>query len=314
MTHRLNAVLFTLITLIAVPFYWLLLQNPSRDVAPHPVSIAQLRVLADSMPGPRPAKVEMTVIGGRLVSGNVYAAGAGVKRKLLAVTSFRLPVPGGKPVVIDTGTTLALSRSLAFDAYLPNRQRFVDSNMREAGVIVATSGSAERLGGLAAYASRPDGADTLARAKLNAGQVPSPANRALPWPAGLALRPAVGLRPTAVAPGIVAIPAPGASPGAQMIYARLRDGREYLFAGDVAPLAQNFQEMRVRSRYSDAGHPADRAATMRWLVTIAALGQQSPGLIVVPGNGSGWILDPRNRTGIVIAHGQPAPANPAGSR
>lgn len=40
--------------------------------------------------------------------------------------------------------------------------------------------------------------------------------------------------PHAVAPGIVLVPAPGHTPGTQLVYVRLADGAEYLFVGDIA--------------------------------------------------------------------------------
>lgn len=316
MTHRLNALLLGLIVLIGGPFYWLLLHNPSRHVPPQPVGIAELRALAESRPGPRPVRIEMIVIGWRLVSGNLYAAGAGLKRKGLTVASFTLSVPGGGPIVIDTGTSAALARTLELDRFMPARQAAADANMRAASLILATGEQNLRLGGLAALAAQPGSALALTHARLNPEQVPAKTvDDRIPWPPGLVLRPGIeGQRPVAVAPGVVVIPAPGPSPGAQMIYVRLQDGREYLFAGDVAPFAVNFREMRVRSNLlARFSQPQDRAAAMRWLATIAALRRQAPGLVVVPGHDAAWIFDPRSRTGITIAEAPLAAAKPAGT-
>ncbi|MCB1308715.1 MAG: MBL fold metallo-hydrolase [Leptospiraceae bacterium] len=47
------------------------------------------------------------------------------------------------------------------------------------------------------------------------------------------------------APGIVLLPAPGHTPGSQMIYVRLIGGREFLFIGDVV-----FQEAQLSERFS----------------------------------------------------------------
>lgn len=316
MTHRLNALLLVLVALIGAPFYWLLLHNPSRDVPPHPVTIAELRALGDSRPGARPTGVEMTIVGWRLLSGNLFAAGAGLKRKGFTVISFRLLVPGGSPIVIDTGTSAALAGQLQLDRFMPGRQAVVDGNMRSAGLILATGEQPEHLGGLAAFAAQPDSAVALTRARLNPHQVPAhTADDHLPWPSGLVLRPGIaGQRAQAVAPGVVVIPAPGAAPGSQMIYVHLQNGREYLFTGDIAPFAVNFLELRTRSNLlSRFWAQQDRAAVMRWLVTIDALRRHAPGLIVVPGHDAPWISDPRNRTGIVATNA-PAPlAKPAGT-
>jgi glyoxylase-like metal-dependent hydrolase (beta-lactamase superfamily II) len=315
MTHRLNLVLLVLIALVSVPYYWLLLDNPDRGVLPQPVTIAELRQLANQ-PGPRPQSVGVTIVGWSREVGNLHAAGSGMKRRLLAALSFRLPVPGAGPIVIDTGVSAEYARAAGFQRFMRGRQRAVEEDMRAASLILATQETGDHLSGLAAFAAQPESALALTRAILNTVQVPSgPDDNRIDWPAGLLLRPALsGSRPTAVAPGVVVIPSPGPSPGAQMVYVRLENGREYLFAGEVAPFAVNFQELRVRSRFLCQWRAeVDRAAVMRWLVTIAALRREAPGLIVVPGRDYEWIADPKYRTWIENVSAAPRPAKLAGN-
>lgn len=303
MTHRLNILLLVLAALIGAPYYWLFIHNPSRSVQPHAVSIAQLRTLADSHPGPRPDGVEMTIVGWRQVPGNIHSAGAGMQRKLFSTLSFRLPVAGSGPVIIDTGISRQLAALASLKRFMPERQAAVDADMRAASLILATSEQPEHLGGLAAFAADSANALSLTHARLNPQQVPdTTADDHIPWPSGLVLRPAIPAeRPVALAPGVVAIPAPGPSPGSQMIYVHLQDGREYLFAGDIAPLASNYLELRTSSNLLNTfWQSEDRTAVMRWLVTIDALRRQAPGLIVVPGHDYGWIIDPRSKAGITV--------------
>ena len=54
--------------------------------------------------------------------------------------------------------------------------------------------------------------------------------------------------PQAVAPGVVVIPAPSHTLGSQMVFVKLADGREFLFAGDIATMASSWRELRARSR------------------------------------------------------------------
>lgn len=112
----------------------------------------------------------------------------------------------------------------------------------------------------------------------------------------------VGARePHALAPGIVAIPAPSHTPRSQMFYVRLANGEEYLFAGDVAPLARSWLRQRGRARLvSDWLVPEDRHAVFAWLRTIAVLKQEAPGLHVVPGYDHEWLADGRNLSGIKV--------------
>lgn len=107
--------------------------------------------------------------------------------------------------------------------------------------------------------------------------------------------------PHALAPGVVAIPAASHTPRTQMVFVRLANGDEYLFAGDVAPLARSWQAQRGRARLvSDWLLPEDRRATFAWLATIRALKREAPDLHVVPGYDYEWLIDSLNNPGIRV--------------
>ena len=86
------------------------------------------------------------------------------------------------------------------------------------------------------------------------------------------------------------IPTRAASPGAQMVFVRLADGRELLFAGDTAPLAFNWEQLRARSRLlGDWREHDDRKAVYAWLMTIRRLKEQARQLEVVPAHDGDWV-------------------------
>ncbi|MFC3174677.1 hypothetical protein ACFOD9_10470 [Novosphingobium bradum] len=283
MTHRLNLLLLVLAAVLGLPWYWLLLDNPPRDQPPQPIHLADLRRLADTPPGPRPDAIEATVVGWDRTPGTLLAAGAGVKRRLYSVISFRLAVPGRGPIVIDTGTTAPLATALQVEGFNASAQQLVDADLAEASLVLATSESPDALGGLADFARRANAAPALAHVRLDAAQ-----DRAAMRAAGRRFAvgaPIAGAAPQAVAPGVVVIPARSPTPGSQMVYVRLASGREYVFAGAVAPYAINAAELRTRSRLLDLVEGRqDRAGAMRWLVTLRQWRREAPGLFVVPGN------------------------------
>jgi glyoxylase-like metal-dependent hydrolase (beta-lactamase superfamily II) len=89
----------------------------------------------------------------------------------------------------------------------------------------------------------------------------------------------------AIAPGVVLIKAPGHTPGSQMIFVRLASGREYLFMGDVASLADNVLLQHQRSRYVTRFISGDdRAAVAAQLRAIDDLHRQAPAMVLVPGH------------------------------
>ena len=261
MTWRLNIILLTLLLLFGLPYYWLLLDNSPRGVAAKPVTIDQLRALAQSVPGAAPESIAVELIASERVPGNFVAAGRGLKRRLLGTMSFRLALPGGAaPVAIDAGMPAGSDSAKGMEHfYLAARSR-TDAALREASLVLLTDGSESQAGGL------PGGGSNAKAISLSPGA------------------------PQAVAPGIVAIPAPSHAPDSRMYFVRLASGREYLFAGDIAPLAVNWQELRGPSRLrSYFQEPADRREVFAWLRTIRRLKSEARGLVVVPGRDYEWL-------------------------
>ena len=302
MTHRLNLILLALVLAFGLPYYWFLIDNSGGAVAAKPVTIEQLRQLAGSIPGEAPDAVEMERAAFRRVPGNVMVAGSGMKRKLIGYMAFRLPVRGGKPVMIESGITPAIAAAQSAESFNLSAQMRIDRELAGAGLILVTHEHPDHLGALAAL-----GGETLAQAAwLNPRQLAA----RLIWNGTLPAARLNQAAPQAVAPGIVVIPAPDShTPGSQLIYVRLADGHEVLFAGDIASFAQNWTDLRGRSRLVETWFaPENRAEVFAWLRTIRALKAQAPGLLVVPGHDWEWLANPENHTGVKIGFpGAPQP-------
>jgi glyoxylase-like metal-dependent hydrolase (beta-lactamase superfamily II) len=84
-----------------------------------------------------------------------------------------------------------------------------------------------------------------------------------------------------VAPGVVLLKSPGHTPGHQMVYLRLANGREYLLSGDVTWAIDGIMSQTQRPSGTSERIREDRAALAQqidWLASIAAGGE----VIVVP--------------------------------
>lgn len=269
MTRRFNRFLLAALLLIGLPAYWLLIDNRPGDSAPKPVTIAQLRQAAAQLPGPAPRSIEVEAIGWRELPATLFVAGAGIKSRRVTVMAFRVLSEDGSEVLIDTGLTRKAAEEMGIDRFSDQGQARVMAAMQRASLILITHEHPDHMGGL-----RSAGPQVSNQAMLNPAQLEGP---------GAAPLARSGLQP--VAPGIVVIPAPSHTPGSQMIFVRLVDGREYLFAGDIATFEQSWRELRARSRLvGDILAPEVRGEVYAWLRTIQALQAENPQLIVVPGH------------------------------
>lgn len=302
MTWRLNRWLLILALLIGLPYYWLLLDNHSGDVAAKPVTMTQLRALAGSIPGKHPARIEAELVSWRRLPGNFFAAGSGLKRVAITIMAWQLPVEGGKPVVIDSGITAKDAAAMDMEGFLPDRQAKIEAALDHAGLILFTHEHPDHLGPYAARRDFPNQAAVL----LNPAQL-----EALDGLRKDGMKTAVEpghsmpTTPFAVAPGIVVIPAPSHTPGSQMIFVQLADGREVLFAGDIATLARSWQQQRARSRLiGDWFAPENRAEVYAWLKTIAALKREAPALLILPGHDGEWLFKASSHAGVTNGFSQ----------
>ena len=287
-----------LLVLIGVPYYWLLIDNRPGPGPGERFDLAELRRLADAVPGPKPTAVAIQTVGWRRVPGTLFVAGGGLKRRLISIQAVLVRGAWGD-VVVDSGFGPQDAQAFGLEKYFPANQRRVDAALRNARRIVFTH---EHLDHMAGLLRLPDFAQVSGKALITPEQLPSgTVARNLPWPAGAQVRPFRYARYAAIAPGVVLIRTPGHTPGSQMVFVRRGDGQEYLLAGDTATMTRSWTKLRARSRLvGDLMVHEDRPAIYAWLKAIRALKRADPALIVVPGHEDEALRYARPPTGIVF--------------
>lgn len=283
----------SIIVILAVPYYWLLMDAGPTAVPPREIDIARLRTLADSQSGPRPVGIEYAAVATQQQAGTLLVAGGGLRSEEVAAFAWRLITPGGD-TIINSGLTEEQALASGYGNYHPEMQATVDGWLQAAQRIAFTSEEIDHVGGFVSMLP----VETGIGAKLVANPPQYESIHALAPIAGKLLAPPVAALAgaatyAAIAPGIAAVRTPGHLAGSQMLYVRLQDGREFLFTGDSAPMRRNVEWQRPRSRYAAQwrGHE-DRAATLAWIKGLASLHEREPGLKLVYGHDFGWIKDP----------------------
>lgn len=293
----LSRIFVAVIVLVAVPYYWLLLDTGPGRIAPTPIDVPALRRLADSMPGQRPVSIEYAPVAVRRMAGTVLVAGGGLRTDLVGKIAFRLVTPGGD-TVLDAGPTAAQAADVGFRTFDPAARRLVDGWMANARRVVFTHEHPDFVGALIGA----DAFSALAGKTILSRRQVEVMDRMRPGVRDEVAQVVPSDRAVAVAPGIVLVPAPGHSPGSQLVYVRLSDGREYLFAGDTAAMQRNLAWLRPRSRLASSWQGGeDRNAVIGLIRGLAEAAATYPGLTVVPSSDVLWLQDPRHGPGFSSA-------------
>ena len=268
---------------IAVAYYPLVRHSP-QPTADFALDLAQVRGLADALPGAGPVAIRFEDVAAMRFSEAMLMAGDPWKETPMPVYSYQLVYPD-RTIVVDT----ALARADAKPDFIGLRYdeaayRRMNDAMAQASLIVVTHEHMDHIGGVAAH---PGLARLRPALRLTAEQLANPRGME---PVKLPEAPLAGYEPLrydalhALAPGVVLIKAPGHTPGSQMVYVRRADGRELLFLGDVSWRDRNIEHVRERPLFMTLLIGEDRGAVIAQFQALHDLRKAEPGLAFVPGH------------------------------
>ena len=297
--RKLATALVVLVTIGAPAYWWLLLESAAPQ-STFALDIAELRRLADSMEGEKPAALRVEHVSGFESPATGVFAGNGWAPGKLPVYSYQL-VFRDRTVVVDTAMNEQTAKgemATYFDAAAFARAQ---TGLEQASLIVVTHEHFDHLGGISTHPKLEQLAPKL---KLAKAQLSDPTRQKplhLPDAVSSKLQTLDFASGLAIAPGVVLWNAPGHSPGSQLVFVKRADGEEFLFLGDVAWHQANWQHVHERARLVSLFFlREDRDAVLAQLAAIKALSVAEPKLHLIPGH-DGVVVDALIQAGLLTA-------------
>ena len=286
MLRWLGRIVLFLAVVGAAAYYWLIVDGsgPWGD-GTYAIDLAEVRSLANSIQNDKPSEIRVERIAGFKMPFTAMIAGESWNEVDVPVYSYQVVYPGAATVVIDTaidGVQAAKDKDPTFDAAAYARMQ---TAMTAASNIVITHEHPDHIGGITAA---PNLTAILPQIRLTKEQVDHPEKMfGLKFPEGAltGYTPLTYDKYHVLAPGVVLIKAPGHTPGSQLVFVQLANGKEYLFLGDVAWRFENVERVRTRARLVSWWFLGeDRDAVMTELAELKRLHDAEPNLIMVPGH------------------------------
>ena len=253
------------------------------------LELGELRGLARSIPGPLPLRINSELVAEATLPSFVVVAGGGFAPRTVVATAFQVVYARGS-VIIDTAPDRELVEDILSDArFFSERFAAVQKGMRSAGTILVTNEHPDHIGGIS---RTPSAGEVLPQVVLTAEQA---ANREQLERAGFADRDLARVQVIeyddthVAAPGVVLVKAPGHTPGSQLAYVLLEDGREFLFVGDVVWGLENLTRLVGRPRLVSWLLGEDRATVLEQIRMLHDFMRQHDDVHVVVSHDAGQL-------------------------
>ncbi|MEX1252026.1 MAG: hypothetical protein WEA77_12625 [Hyphomonas sp.] len=276
--------------------WWLLIaDSKAPETAPGLFAVEDWRALMPEDASTLPTEIRVLEVGRDKAPGFAARAGGFGTDWNTTYNSIQIVWPDRTLVIdgaVDADTAIGMKQSEADWAFDEPAYETLLAAMLAADQVLITH---EHLDHVMAVARHPDPAALAPRLVLNAPQIAALAvfARGTLDPAIANLAPRLDGTVQLVAPGVVIVPAPGHTPGSQLVFIRTRDGRETLLIGDVAWSLDAVEMLTTRpvlTQYMIFDPNEDRAAVKAQLRALHDLMATNPDLIVIPAHDGNLIV------------------------
>lgn len=260
-------------------FRYLTAREPIPEESSYALDLNEIRRLASTPAGDKPVRINFEkVADASLPKGAVFAGESLAEAHPMVHGAFQVVFGDGSYGVIDSAFDEKILKEMAPDASIDAAGfAAVQKALGGAEWIVLTHEHGDHIGGIAVY---PEPDALVGRLLLSREQLASEdwLDRAkLSESLRAKLQPVDYDEYHPVAPGVVLVKAAGHSPGTQIIYVSLADGREFLFLGDVAWNSKMIAELWYRPRLvTQLFLGEDRSAVMGQIRRLHSLRTSEP--------------------------------------
>lgn len=223
------------------------------ETTDYALDLQEIRRLATSLPGDLPKAVnheQVTQAG--LPKGAVFAGASLREMHPMSHGAYQVLYPDGSFSMIDSAFNAAFAAAMARGAAPPpfDETAFAAIQRGLAGAkhIAITHEHPDHIGGLAVFEQPADLVGRLLLTREQLGNTAMLDAVKMPDVIRTSVTPLAYDRYYALAPGMVLVKAPGHTPGSQMVFVKLADGKELLFLGDVAWHMEQIHQLWYRPR------------------------------------------------------------------
>jgi|SRR5579883_133867 len=280
---------------LAAAYDWMVLDT-RLPKGHYSLDLAELRRLANSIPGPKPRDIRVERVATFEFPEAVTVAGGSWKTVQGPAISYQIVYPNGT-VIVDTAMDEAVTKAMGRATFHPEPYARMIQAMSQASLILITHEHPDHIGGIASF---PDKQRLVPVVRLTREQAahPEQAAPATMTPGVFQILDYNDM--AAVAPGIAVIKSPGHTPGSQMVFVQREDGVEYLLLGDVAWAFASVEKEKARPRFiSSFMLHEDRGAVMLELAALHRLHDAEPNLHMLAGH-DGAPIDALEKQGLLI--------------